>query len=61
MELHSLLLAHESAAIALYDIQRADGGDIFDIDHDATITKRQQALARIRELILSQLNVEQAQ
>jgi hypothetical protein len=58
--LHSLLLAHESAAIALYDIQRADADpdDFADIDRAASITKRQEALAKARETILNQLIVE---
>ena len=58
--LHSLLLAHESAAIALYDIQRADADpdDFADIDRAASITKRQEALASVREKILNQLIVE---
>jgi hypothetical protein len=61
VRLHSLLLAHESAAIALYDLQRADADpdDFLGIDPEGTITKRQEALARVREKILSQLNVEQ--
>ena len=58
--LHSLLLAHESAAIALYDIQRADANpdDFADIDRAASIPKRQEALASVREKILNQLIVE---
>lgn len=59
VRLHSLLLAHESAAIALYDLQRADPAETLCIDPEGTITKRQEALARVRENILSQLNVEQ--
>jgi len=61
VRIHSLLLAHESAVIALYDIQRADvdPDDFIDIDRDASIAKRQEALARTRETILGQLNVEQ--
>ena len=61
VRLHSLLLAHESAVIALYDLQRAgaDPGELLDIDRDASVAKRQEALARTRERILSQLNVEQ--
>ena len=61
VRLHSLLLAHESAAIALYDIQRADADpdDFTDIDREASTTKRQEALAKVREKILNQLNAEQ--
>jgi hypothetical protein len=61
VRLHSLLLAHESAAIALYDLQRADADpdDFLGIDPEGTITKRREALARVREKILNQLNVEQ--
>jgi hypothetical protein len=57
MRIHSLLLAHESAVIALYDIQRADADpdDFADIDREASITKRQEALAHARETILNQL------
>jgi hypothetical protein len=57
VRIHSLLLAHESAAIALYDIQRADADpdDFADIDRAASITKRQEALAKARETILNQL------
>lgn len=58
-KLHSLLLAHESAVIALYDIQRADANleDFADIDREASIAKRQEALASAREAILNQMNV----
>ena len=57
VRIHSLLLAHESAVIALYDIQRADADpdDFADIDRAASITKRQEALAHARETILNQL------
>ena len=60
LRIHSLLLAHESAVIALYDIQRADAdpSDFADIDREASITKRQEALAHAREKILNQLKVE---
>ena len=60
VRIHSLLLAHESAVIALYDIQRADAdpNDFADIDREASITKRQEALAHARETILNQLKVE---
>jgi hypothetical protein len=54
IELHSLLLAHESAVIALYDIQRADADadDFLDIDRDGSVHKRQATVARVREEIL---------
>lgn len=54
-KLHSMLLAHETAVIALYDIQRADArpDDFADIDREATTTKRQEKLARVREAILN--------
>jgi hypothetical protein len=54
VELHSLLLAHESAVIALYDLQRADADadELLGIDRDGSITKRQRTVARIREEIL---------
>jgi hypothetical protein len=60
MELHSLLLAHESAVIALYDIQRADADpdDFLGIDRDGSIHKRQVTVARIRETILNKLKAE---
>jgi hypothetical protein len=52
--LHSLLLAHESAVIALYDIQRADADpdDFLGIDRDGSVHKRQATVARVREEIL---------
>ena len=54
LELHSLLLAHESAVIALYDIQRADADadDFLGIDRDGSVSKRQATVARVREEIL---------
>jgi hypothetical protein len=57
VELHSLLLAHESAVIALYDIQRADASedDFLDIDIEQSISKRQATVARVRETILNKL------
>lgn len=57
LKLHSLLLAHESAVIALYDIQRADADpdDFWGIDLDASIAKRRDAVARIRETILNHM------
>lgn len=57
IELHSLLLAHESAVIALYDIQRADADadDFLGIDIEQSVTKRQVAVARVRETILNKL------
>jgi hypothetical protein len=60
VKMHSLLLAHESAVIALYDIQRADADpdEFLDIDRAASTTKRQEALAKVRETILNQLKEE---
>ena len=52
VELHSLLLAHESAVIALYDIQRADPEEFTGIDVDLSVSKRQATVARVREEIL---------
>lgn len=52
MELHSLLLAHESAVIALYDAQRADPEEFTGIDVDLSVSKRQARVARVREEIL---------
>lgn len=54
-KLHSLLLAHESAVIALYDIQRADArpDDFLGLDIDGSIAERQGRLARVREAILN--------
>jgi hypothetical protein len=53
-DLSSLLLAFESEAIALYDLQRADADpeDFEGIDRDKTIAKRREALERIRGRIL---------
>jgi hypothetical protein len=58
LELHSLLLAHESAVIALYDIQRADADadDFLGIDRDGSVTKRQATVARVRETILNKFS-----
>lgn len=53
MELHSLLLAHESAVIALYDAQRADPEEFTGLDVDLSINKRQARVARVREEILA--------
>jgi hypothetical protein len=63
VELHSLLLAHESAVIALYDLQRADADadELLGIDRDRSITKRQTTVARIREEILNKMHEEQGQ
>jgi len=63
VELHSLLLAHESAVIALYDLQRADADadELLGIDRDRSITKRQTTVARIREEILTKMQEEQGQ
>lgn len=52
MELHSLLLAHESAVIALYDAHRADPEEFTGIDVDLSVSKRQARVARVREEIL---------
>lgn len=60
VRLHSMLLEHESAVIALYDIQRADADpdDFQDIQYDATVAKRRETVARIREAILNQMRGE---
>lgn len=52
MDLHSLLLAHESAVIALYDAHRADPEEFTGIDVDLSVSKRQARVARVREEIL---------
>lgn len=52
MELHSLLLAHESAVIALYDAHRADPEEFTGTDMDLSVSKRQDRVARVREEIL---------
>jgi hypothetical protein len=54
-ELHSLLLAHESAVIALYDLQRADPEEFTGLDVDLSVSKRQTTVARIREEILNKM------
>lgn len=57
MGLHSLLLAHESAVIALYDLQRADADadELLGLDVDGLAAKQQLTVARIREDILNKM------
>jgi len=54
-DLNSLLLRYESEAIALYDMQRADADpeDFEGIDLNASIAKRKETLAGIREQIIN--------
>lgn len=54
-DLNSLLLRYESEAIALYDLQRADADpeDFVGIDRNASIAKRKETLAGIREQIIN--------
>lgn len=54
-DLNSLLCAFETAAVELYDLQRADADpeDFYDIDRDASIARTRDRLGRIRERILA--------
>lgn len=55
LELNSLLLAYESAVLALYDLQREDLGpdDFPGIDRDGSIAKRKITIENTRQRILS--------
>ena len=54
-DLNSLLCAFETAAVELYDLQRADADpeDFYGIDRDASIARTRDRLGRIRERILA--------
>ena len=54
-DLNSLLFAFETAAVELYDLQRADADpeDFYGIDRDASIARTRDRLGRIRERILA--------